>query len=115
MVEASLTLPAPAEAGSRHAFHLYTVLVDEKRTGVSRDHFLAAMTRHNIGIGVHYVSLPEHPYYQSALGWRPEDYPVAQRIGRQTVSLPLSPGLSDDDVNDVVEAVKQILVRGAVR
>ena len=104
-----LTLPAPEDSGSRHAYHLYTILVDEDRTGISRDAFLSAMTWHNIGVGVHYLSLPEHPYYNSALGWRPDDYPNAARVGRQTVSLPLSPGLSDRDVQDVIDAVHEIL------
>jgi dTDP-4-amino-4,6-dideoxygalactose transaminase len=43
------------------------------------------------------------------LGWRPDDYPNAARVGRQTVSLPLSPGLSDRDVQDVIDAVHEIL------
>jgi dTDP-4-amino-4,6-dideoxygalactose transaminase len=68
-----------------------------------------AMTAHNIGVGVHYMSVPEHPYYQEALGWEPGDFPHAMRIGRQTVSIPLTPHLSDDDVDDVIEAVRRIL------
>lgn len=105
-----LTLPPPAEADTRHGYHLYTVLVDPERThGVSRDDFLAAMGRNNIGVGVHYLSVPEHPYYQERFGWRPESFPNAMRIGRQTVSLPLSAKLGDDDVEDVIRAVRSIL------
>jgi dTDP-4-amino-4,6-dideoxygalactose transaminase len=104
-----LTLPAAPEPDTRHAYHLYTILVDEARTGISRDAFLSAMTDQNIGVGVHYLSIPEHPYYQETFGWQPEDYPHAMRIGRQTVSLPLSPKLSDDDVEDVITAVYRIL------
>lgn len=104
-----LTLPADPQPQTRHAFHLYTILVDEERAGLSRDQFLDAMTAHNIGIGVHYRSLPEHPFYQNAFGWRPEMFPHAARIGRQTVSLPLSPKLSDEDVQDVIEAVRRIV------
>ncbi len=107
--ELPLTTPQSAEDGSRHAYHLYTVLVDEARTGITRDEFLAHMTSHNIGVGVHYLSLPEHPYYSDVLGWSPEHYPHAARIGRQTVSLPLSPALSDDDVQDVIAAVRRTL------
>ena len=59
-------------------------------------------------MGVHYLSIPEHPYYQKTFGWKPEDYPNAMLIGRQTVSLPLSPKLTDKDVEDVILAVKQI-------
>jgi len=104
-----LGLPSPPAPDTRHAYHLYTVLVDEERCGISRDAFLEAMTKQNIGVGVHYLSIPEHPYYRENFGWRPGDYPVAQRIGRQTVSLPLSPALSDADVDDVVAAVRKVL------
>jgi len=104
-----LVRPAEAETGTRHAYHLYTVLLDKKRCGIDRDTFLDEMTRHNIGVGVHYLSIPEHPYYQQRFGWKPEDYPNAMCIGRQTVSLPLSPSLSDEDAADVVAAVCHLL------
>jgi dTDP-4-amino-4,6-dideoxygalactose transaminase len=106
-----LGLPANAESDTRHAYHLYTVMVDERRTGISRDRFLNAMTAQNIGVGVHYLSIPEHSYYQANYGWNPDDYPNATRIGRQTVSLPLSPKLTNDDVEDVIEAVKGVLAK----
>jgi dTDP-4-amino-4,6-dideoxygalactose transaminase len=104
-----LTLPADPEPQTRHALHLYSILIDESRCGLNRDRFLDAMTRENIGVGVHYLSIPEHPYYQERFGWKPEDYPNAMRIGRQTVSLPLSAKLTDRDVKDVVAAVKKVL------
>ena len=104
-------MPAPPEAGTRHAYHLYTILVDEDAAGLGRDELLVQMTRHNIGVGVHYLSLPEHPYYQERFGWRPEAYPEAARIGRQTLSLPLSPKLTDADVEDVVEALRRSIAR----
>jgi dTDP-4-amino-4,6-dideoxygalactose transaminase len=102
-------LPAPVGGDMRHAHHLFTILVDAERTGVSRDDFLDRMTYHGIGVGVHYVSIPEHPYYQKVLGWRPQDFPHAMRIGRQTVSLPISAKLSRDDVRDVIKAVSACL------
>ena len=98
-------LPSPVEPDTRHAYHLYTLLIDEERTGVTRDAFLDRMTRLGIGVGVHYLSLPEHPYYQQTLGWKPEHFPHAMRIGRQIVSLPLSAKLTDGDVHDVIKAV----------
>ncbi len=102
-------LPAPPEPDTRHAYHLYTILVDEERCGVARDDLLDGLTERNIGAGVHYLSIPEHPYYREHFGWRPQDYPVAERIGRQTVSLPLSPALEDRDVDDVIAAVREVL------
>jgi dTDP-4-amino-4,6-dideoxygalactose transaminase len=107
-----IALPRDPAVDTRHAYHLYTILVDEERAGISRDNFLEAMTKQKIGVGVHYLSVPEHPYYQAQHGWRPSDYPNAMRIGRQTVSLPLSPKLSNADVDDVIHAVNQALASG---
>lgn len=104
-----ITLPAPEEPDTLHALHLYTILVDEERTGVARDAFLSRMHAQNIGTGVHYMSVPEHPYYRERFGWNLEETPHAVRIGRQTVSLPLSAKLTDEDVADVVTAVKYCL------
>ena len=46
--------------------------------GINRDQFLNEMTRHNIGVGVHYLSIPEHPFYQNHLDWNADDYPHAK-------------------------------------
>lgn len=102
-------LPLPAEAGTRHGRHLYTVMIEERRCGISRDAFLEAMNEAGIGTGVHYLSIPEHPYYQRQFGWRPEQWPHAMKLGRETVSLPLSPVLSDADVQRVISAVCSII------
>jgi dTDP-4-amino-4,6-dideoxygalactose transaminase len=102
-----LETPAKPQAQTRHAHHLYTILIDG--SPISRDDFLNAMTQHNIGVGVHYMSIPEHPYYQKTFGWRPKQFPQAMRIGRSTVSLPLSAKLSDEDVSDVIRAVREVL------
>jgi dTDP-4-amino-4,6-dideoxygalactose transaminase len=101
--------PADPEPGNLHAFHLYTIQVNPDAAGITRDEFLTGMTKQNIGVGVHYQSIPEHPYYQQALSWRPEDYPHAMKIGRETVSLPISAKLTDQDVEDVITAVKRLV------
>jgi dTDP-4-amino-4,6-dideoxygalactose transaminase len=100
--------PAPVEPDTRHAYHLYTILVDEQRCGISRDVFLDGMTAQNIGVGVHYLSIPEHPYYERTFGWQPEAYPIALSIGHQTVSLPISAKLTDEDLDDVIRAVRYV-------
>jgi len=104
--------PADPEPRTRHAHHLYTLLLEKSSAGISRDEFLMAMNAHNIGTGVHYLCIAEHPYYQQRFGWRPEDYPNSMSIGRQTVSLPLSAKLSDGDVNDVILAVRTLIDSG---
>jgi len=105
-------LPAPLEKDSRHALHLYTILIDEKTSPITRDEFITALHRRNIGTGVHYRSLPVHPVYQRLFGWKPEDYPMADKIGRETVSLPLSAKLTDEDVDDVIASVHEVLYGG---
>ncbi len=111
LAELPIGLPAEPETDTRHAYHLFTILIEEECTGIGRDDFLDAMTAQNIGVGVHYLSIPEHPFYRERFGWRGEDYPHAMGIGRQTVSLPLSAKLTDEDVGDVIEAVRGISVR----
>lgn len=108
---ADMPVMRPSEPSDhvRHAYHLYTLLIDETRCGISRDAFMARMTAQGVGVGVHYLALPEHPYYQQHLGWHPDDMPLATAIGRQTVSLPLSPGLSEEDVVRVIAAVSESL------
>jgi len=101
--------PAPTPDEHRHARHLYTLLIDESRTGLDRNEFLDDLQSQNVGGGIHYLSVPEHPYYRERFGWDPDDYPHATRIGRQTVSLPLAPNLTERDVDDVIEAVRHVL------
>ncbi len=107
--ELAIVCPEEPEPMTRHAYHLYTLLVDEQESRLDRDTFLNEITQENIGVGVHYLSIPEHPYYQETFGWRPDEYPNAQRVGRQTVSLPLSAKLTDKDVDDVIVAVRRVL------
>lgn len=104
----AVTVPVPVSSTMKHGYHLYTLLVDKERSGISRDDFMQEMYERNIGTGVHYRSIPEHSYYQKIYGFKPEDYPIAMRIGRQTVSLPLSAGLNDRDVEYVIWAVRDI-------
>jgi dTDP-4-amino-4,6-dideoxygalactose transaminase len=102
-------LPAEPEPDTRHAFHLYTLMIDPARCGVERDEFLDRMNRQRVGTGVHYLSVPEHPFYQQRFAWRPERWPHAMRIGRETVSLPISPKLGDADVARVITATRNAL------
>lgn len=100
-----LSLPAPVEANTRHGYHVFSVLL-ARESGLSRDQFIAGLHKQNIGVGVHYRALTEYSVYQDRYDWKPEDYPAAMTVGRSTVSLPLSAALQDEDVEDVVAAVR---------
>lgn len=103
-----ITLPAPPAPNSVHARHLYTILVNDDAR-VKRDEFLTSMHGKRIGVGVHYRALHTHPYYRERWGFRPEQFPNAFHIGERTVSLPLSPKLTDNDVKRVIAAVRSIV------
>ncbi len=103
-----IILPAPVAEGDRHAYHLYTVLMDDSKTKVTRDQFLEEMTKRNIGCGVHFYALHLQPVYRQLLGHKEGDLPNTEWIGARTASIPLSAKLSDADVREVVEAIKDI-------
>lgn len=107
-----LTPPDPSP-NTRHAYHLYTLLLDIDRLTVGRDQALTALGAENIGVGVHYLALHTHRYYRDTFGYEPEDYPNAYWIGQRTISLPLSAKLADGDVADVIAAVRKVLRRYA--
>ena len=84
-------------------------MIDEQRCGLNRDAFLQKMHEMNIGTGVHYVAVHLHPYYREQFGYKAQDFPNAAWISERTASLPLSPKMTDQDVEDVIQAVRFIL------
>ena len=112
MLELSdLPIGLPTAPGEfvKHGYHLFTLQIDKKNCGLSRDEFINAMSAQNIGVGVHYMSIPEHQFYKEKFGWKPEDFPNAMKVGRSTVSISLTAKLTDRDVGDVIAAVKAVL------
>ncbi len=103
-----LQTPAPPEPGTRHARHLYQVAV-EPDSPLSRDQLLDGLTARRIGSGVHYRGVHLHPFYRDKYGLAPSDLPVASDISERTLSLPLSPKVSDADQQDVVTALTELL------
>lgn len=99
-------LPAPLAADERHALHLFTVQIDEGLCRRNRDEVMQRMHRRKVGTGVHYRAIPGMTVYRERYGWRTSDYPAAARIGASTLSLPLSPRLTDDDVTRVISALR---------
>lgn len=100
--------PAKINKNQRHAYHLYTLLVNKKTSGFSRDELINYLHKKNIGTGVHYLSIPEHPYYRKIFKWKKNDYPNSLKIGRETLSLPLSAKLKKNEVNYIIKTIKDI-------
>jgi dTDP-4-amino-4,6-dideoxygalactose transaminase len=105
--ELPLELPAPMPAGDVHARHLYAVLVPDSEHAENRGAFRKALDAAMIGTGVHFIAAHLHPYFEQQLGSMEGRFPVAEEISRRTVSIPLSAGLDEDDVADVISAVSK--------
>jgi dTDP-4-amino-4,6-dideoxygalactose transaminase len=93
----------------QHAWHLYTILIDEPVTGIDRARFIEKLNRENIGTSVHFIPLHLHPYYRRTYGYRRGDFPNAEYVYDRIISLPLYPSMSEDDVWDVINAIKKIV------
>jgi dTDP-4-amino-4,6-dideoxygalactose transaminase len=103
-----LERPAATGPGVVHARHLYTVLLDTETIGKTRDRVLDELIRLNVGTGVHYTALHLHRYYRERFGFHEGMFPHAERIGQRTLSLPLSVKLTDEDVGDVIGAMRRV-------
>ncbi len=99
-------LPARGDAG--HSWNMLTVLLPLEALAITRKQFIEAMRERDIGVGISYEALHLTTLYRR-LGYREGDFPNAERIGRETVSLPLFPQMSIADVDRVCEAVSDVL------
>lgn len=104
-----LFLPAPEEPDTTHARHLYTILVDLDNVNATRDDVLNALQHEGVGCGVHYVALHLHRYFRETFDLTPQDFPNATFISERTLSIPMSPRLTDADVDDVIAAVRKVM------
>ena len=95
----------------KHAWHLFVVRVDTDRCGFTRDEFMEALKRRNIGTGLHFKAVHLQRYYAEKLGVRRGALPNTEWNSDRICSLPLFPDMTVDDVDDVVEAIKDVLRR----
>jgi len=109
-VEELLLPPQPSE-GVVHAWHLFVVRLRPECVGIDRHTFRKELRALNIATGVHYPAVHQLTYYREKYGLRGEDFPEAQRAGESVVSLPLFPAMTEEDVADVVRAVKTVVSR----
>lgn len=107
--EPLLTLPAPIERNTRHAMHLYAVLLNLEKLKTKRNVFVDKLIKLNIGSGVHFAPVHTQPFYRKIFGYKKGDFPNAEFVGERILSLPLGANLSERDVKDVIRTVKFVL------
>jgi dTDP-4-amino-4,6-dideoxygalactose transaminase len=102
-----LQLPADAQVGDLHSWHLYVVRLGE--CIVTRDEFIDRLYKFGVGCSVHYIPLHLQPYWRDSLGLRAEMFPVSQRAYERMVSLPIYSKMSDEDIQFVIDGVRAAL------
>jgi dTDP-4-amino-4,6-dideoxygalactose transaminase len=109
-------LETPADRHDcQHAWHLYMLRLNPARLKIDRAEFIAELKRLNIGTSVHFIPLHVHPYYRQTYGYKPEDFPVAFREYQREISLPIYSKMDDGEVDDVIEAVSQLVAQSRAR
>lgn len=94
-----------------HACHLYPVLVDPARAGVTRDVLQERLRHRGVATSVHFKAVHLHSFYQERYGFTRGMLPHAERVADQTLSLPFSSSLRDDQVDYVIDALRACLPR----
>ncbi len=102
---ASLVIPRDQEG---HSWHMFCICIDYDALGTTRIEFQQRLQSLGVGSGIHYPAMHLFSLYRG-YGFGHGDFPVAERIGEQTLTLPLFPGMQDGDVNHVCEAISQVL------
>ncbi len=99
------TIPSHVET----SWHLYPLRLNLERLSADRAQIAAALAGENVGVSVHFIPLHCHPFYRERFGFRPDSFPRAFEEYRRIISLPIFPGMSDGDVDDVVAAVGKVV------
>jgi perosamine synthetase len=99
-----------AHEDANPAWHLYSIRIKPEVLGVDRDEFLRALRAENIGANVHYRPVYLHSYYKEKFGYRGGECPIAEAVSERLISLPIFHGMTDFDVESVIEAVEKVVV-----
>ena len=103
-----IELPKFPDKEIKHSYHLFQIRINNKKLKITRDVFLKQMIKNKIGVGVHYISIPEHPYYIKKFKWNKKKLPNASKFGKETVSLPLSAKITENQVKYIVHTIKNL-------
>jgi UDP-4-amino-4-deoxy-L-arabinose-oxoglutarate aminotransferase len=93
----------------KHAWHLFIVRLDTDKAGISRDDFMSELKKRNIETGLHFRAVHSHKYYAQSMDYRCGRLPNTEWNSDRILSLPLFPDMTEKDVGDVVEAIKDVL------
>lgn len=107
-LDPALGLSLPPDDRGQGNWHMFQPLLPLERMRIDRGAFIEAMKQEGIGIGVHYPAMHLFSLFR-ARGFAPGDFPVAEDIGRRTITLPLFPAMHDTDIDRVCAALARVL------
>ena len=102
-------IPLTVDQDVNPAWHLYPIKLNLANLRVGRPEIFAALRAEGLGVNVHYIPVHLHSYYRKIFGYRVGDYPVAEGVYEQLITLPMFHGMSDQDVDYVIEAVSKVV------
>jgi perosamine synthetase len=92
--------------GTACPWHLYILEMNLEALAVGRDDVIEWLRQKGIGTSVHFIPLNLHPVYQRTYGYQPGQFPTAEAVFERACSLPIYPGMADDDVDHVIDVVR---------
>ena len=102
-------IPPAVRPDANPAWHLYPIRLDLEKLTADRAQIFRALRAENIGVNVHYIPVHLHPYYREQFGYKGGEFPVAEDAYTRLISLPMFHGMSDQDAEDVVVALRKVL------
>jgi perosamine synthetase len=102
-------VPPNVLADTNPAWHLYPIRLNLERLTADRAQIFRALRAENIGVNVHYIPVHLHPYYKDRFGFRGGEFPVAEGAYTRLISLPMFHGMTAQDVNDMIAAVRKVV------
>ncbi len=85
------------------SWHLYVIKID------NRDEIIEKLKEQGVGCSVHFIPIHKHPYYKDRYKYKDEDYPVANKVFEKSLSLPIYPDMSDDEISYIIKKINEIV------
>jgi perosamine synthetase len=98
----------PEDANRIHSWHLFPIKLRLERLAIDRDRFMEELKQNGVNCSVHWRPLHRHPYYQETFDWRPEDFPIATAVWKRLITLPIFPGMHDEEIDYVISTIKRL-------
>ena len=105
-----LELP-PQDENRIHSWHLFPIKLCLEKLTIDRNAFIDELKAAGVGCSVHWRPLHLHPYYEQTFGWQVEDFPVATSLWERLISLPIFPGMQEQEMNYVVDTIRDLCRR----